>query len=81
MPDLLLQVENRTKYDRISKFYYKLNAIQLPYKRCTVKLGYNEHSVMTKNYFGTKYPFTTQIHSIITKGFGRSELFVITEFH
>jgi hypothetical protein len=45
----------------------------------TVKLGYNEHSVITNEYFGPKCLFTTQINPVMMNP--GPEMFVITEFH
>jgi len=39
----------------------------------TVTLGYNEHSVITNEYFGPKSQFSTKIEPVITNEFGWSQ--------
>ncbi len=40
-----------------------------------VKLGFNEHSVITNEYFGPKSSFTTQINPVITNVYNRVSLY------
>jgi hypothetical protein len=58
----------------------KVNKLGTTVKLGYNELGYNEHSVITNKILVKIGHFSTKMNPVVTNKYGRSELFVITEF-